>query len=140
MCGACCEGAGGIVVSPEDALRLSRFLDLSLEEFHDRYTEPSGTKRRLVSDGRGRCVLFRDGAGCGVHEAKPAVCKAWPFFRGNLMDPVSLSMAKDFCPGIDRDVPHDVFARAGRDVLAREGLAARDPATEANTLIPDRER
>lgn len=135
MCGHCCEGRGGIVVSPADLARLSAFLRLEPEEVATRYGEQSGGKLKIRTGADGRCIFFKEGTGCGVHEGKPAICRAWPFFRGNIEDPASLALAKDFCPGIDSRASHAVFARQGLAYLREEGLLAHDPTCEANALI-----
>lgn len=135
MCGHCCEGSGGIVVSPADLARLSAFLKLAPAEVIARYCEHSNGKLKIRSGEDDRCIFFRQGTGCSVHEGKPAICRAWPFFRGNLEDPASLALAKEFCPGIAPEVEHAVFSRLGRDYLHEQGLIAHDPSCEANALI-----
>ena len=135
MCGHCCEGRGGIVVSPADLTRLAAFLHLAPEEAVKRYGEHSGGKLKIRTGDDGRCIFFRDGQGWGVLEGKPAICRAWPFFRGNIEDPASLALAKDFCPGIAPEVRHAEFARRGLAYLREEGLLAHDPSCEANALI-----
>ncbi|WP_165067151.1 YkgJ family cysteine cluster protein [Desulfovibrio sp. ZJ200] len=135
MCGRCCEGRGGIVVGPADLARLCAFLNLAADEVIARYGERSNGKLKIRSGEDDRCIFFRQGQGCGVHEAKPAICRAWPFFRGNLEDPASLALAKKFCPGIAPEVEHAVFSRLGRGYLRAHGLIANDPSCEANALI-----
>ena len=83
----------------------------------------------------GVCIFYADHEGCTVHQNKPAVCKAWPFFRGNLVDPISLELAKDYCPGLNPKVSHKDFASIGRKYLQDEDLLATNAATEANALI-----
>ena len=63
--------------------------------------------------------------------------RAWPFFRGNLLDKESFAMAKDFCPGIKREATHEAFVREGLHYLRTESLLAHDPQREANALILD---
>lgn len=134
-CGQCCEGQGGIVVGPDDLLRLAAALALSPEETTARYGEYNGGKLKIRNGNDGRCIFFRDGEGCAVHDGKPAVCRAWPFFRGNIEDPASLALAKDYCPGIASGVQHETFAQAGRAYLREQGLCAHDASCEANALI-----
>ena len=134
-CGHCCEGRGGIVVSPSDLERLAAFLKLAPETVAERYGEMARGKLKIRSGEDGRCIFFREGAGCAVHEGKPSICRAWPFFRGNIEDPVSLALAKDFCPGIAPEATHADFARAGRAYLEEHGLRASDPRHEANALV-----
>jgi Fe-S-cluster containining protein len=135
MCGRCCEGRGGIVASPEDIARLSAFLHLAPEEVVSLYGETAGGKVKIRSGDTGCCIFFAGEGGCTVHEAKPAVCRAWPYFRGNIIDSGSLDLAKAFCPGISPRIGHDDFARMGREYLRKNNLLASNPVCEAITLI-----
>ncbi|MDR2054585.1 MAG: YkgJ family cysteine cluster protein [Desulfovibrio sp.] len=135
MCGRCCEGRGGIVASPEDIARLSAFLHLTSEELVARYGEQTGGKVKIRAGDTDCCVFFTREKGCTVHEAKPAVCRAWPYFRGNILDSESLGLAKAFCPGISPYIRHDDFARLGREYLRENKLLASNPACEATALI-----
>lgn len=135
MCGHCCEGSGGIVLSPSDLSRLSKHLKLEPTEVLVRFAEKVNGKFKIRNGDDGRCIFFAEGRGCGVHEGKPAVCRAWPFFRGNIEDPASLALAKEYCPGIRPDVSHAEFSKEGLKELQREGLLAHDPSCEANALI-----
>lgn len=135
MCGHCCEGRGGIVLSPKDLARLAAFLGESRELAASKYAEISNGKLKIRAGADGRCIFFIEGRGCAVHEAKPDICRAWPFFRGNLQDPLSLEMAKDFCPGISPGVSFASFAREGLAWLGENGLVARDCSVEANALV-----
>lgn len=135
MCGHCCEGKGGIVVSPSDLQRLCDFLRMPADAVIAAYGEQAGDKLKIRCGEDGYCIFFRQGKGCIVHEGKPSICKAWPFFRGNIEDPESLTLAKDFCPGINPDISHEDFAREGMAYLEKERLLASDTRTEANALI-----
>lgn len=135
QCGHCCEGQGGIIVSPADLERLAAFLALAPETVAEQFGERARGKLRIRTGEDGRCVFFRHGTGCAVHEGKPAICRAWPFFRGNIEDPVSFELAKGDCPGIAPEASHGDFARAGRAYLAEQGLIASDPDHEANALV-----
>ena len=135
MCGHCCEGKGGIVVSPSDLQRLCDFLRMPADAVIAAYGEQAGDKLKIRCGEDGYCIFFRQGKGCIVHEGKPSICKAWPFFRGNIEDPESLALAKDFCPGINPDISHEDFAREGMAYLEKEHLLASDTRTEANALI-----
>lgn len=133
-CGHCCEGRGGIVLSPKDLARLAAHLDLDPRETAERYAEISNAKLKIRNGDDGFCIFFRRGAGCIVHEAKPDICRAWPFFRGNMEDAVSLDMARAFCPGIG-NVSFEEFASAGLEYLRENGLMAKNAAIEANSLV-----
>lgn len=133
MCGHCCEGKGGIVVSNTDLERLCAHLSVSKEAFVERWGVLRANKLFIRSNGT-HCIFFQQNAGCQVHSAKPDICRAWPFFRGNLVDSESLALAKDYCPGIARDVSHADFARQGISYLERAGLAGHGRPDEAAAL------
>lgn len=135
MCGHCCEGSGGIILSPTDLARLSAHLKMEPDEVIRLYGERINGKLKIRNGNDNRCIFFTPGRGCSVHEGKPAVCRAWPFFRGNIIDAESLALAKDYCPGIRPDVSHEDFARQGMKHLRQEDLLASDPSCEGNALI-----
>ncbi len=134
MCGTCCRGTGGIVVGRKDLDRLCLHTALSPEEFAERFAERRNGKLVVRAGADGRCIFFADGTGCTVHPAKPDICRAWPFFRGNLVDPESLALAKEYCPGIHPDIAPADFARRGLAYLAEEGLVGRGGSDEAAAL------
>ena len=121
MCGECCRGSGGIVVTVEEARRISEHLGLGLELFYDRYTVWAGEKRLIAGDAERGCVFLSEN-GCAIHAVKPDVCRAWPFFRGNLIDESSWLLSQDSCAGIIAEVDHREFVRQGLDYLATHGL------------------
>lgn len=133
-CGHCCEGRGGIVVSPDDLARLCAHLAVSETEFTARWGEIRGEKLHVRTGPDGSCIFFRSGTGCTVHPAKPDICRAWPYFRGNLVDAESLAMAKDFCPGIPPKMPHAAFVREGLAYLSEKNLIKSAATYEAGAL------
>lgn len=139
LCGHCCLGEGGIVVGPKDLTRICAHLNMSPEEFETAYGERRGGKLMIRVKEDTYCIFFEEGKGCSVHVAKPDICRAWPFFRGNIVDKDSLEMAKDFCPGIKADIQHADFAEAGVGYLHNKGLLASDTTAEARALIITKE-
>lgn len=135
MCGQCCEGRGGIVVSPADQARLCQALAIDPHTFRERYTELRNGKTHLRTGQDGRCLFFHAENGCAVHAHKPAVCRAWPFFRGNMVDPVSFSLARSYCPGISAHVSHDAFVAEGLEHIRREELFADDGGQGGTALF-----
>lgn len=134
-CGSCCDGEGGIVVSPSDLLRLCTYLNLDNKDFIEHYGILHNNKLKIRTADDGYCIFFVKDKGCSVHSAKPNICKAWPYFRGNMIDAESFSMAKQFCSGISSTVSHEDFVAEGKKYLNKEGLVATDPNSEANALI-----
>lgn len=135
QCGQCCKGRGGIVLSDKDLVRLAAFLKCSAQDVINSYGEYSNGKLKIRTGEDGSCVFFSPVSSCTVHEGKPDICRAWPFFRGNLLDELSLAMARDFCPGINGEVSFARFVTEGFAYLQREGLLATDAGREANALL-----
>jgi Fe-S-cluster containining protein len=106
-----------------------------VEEFRDRYTQPQGKKTVLRCGEDGFCIFFDQKSACTVHPAKPDVCRAWPFFRGNLVDETSWKLAQDYCPGIRAESGHNEFARQGIAYVRNHGLAKKGREDEAGALF-----
>lgn len=137
-CGECCRGMGGIILSRKDSERLAAHLGLSVAELHAGYAEEKRGKYRLRAGEDGACVFFVNGARCGVHAAKPDICRAWPYFRGNLEDPASLAMAAQGCPGITPGVSFAEFTVAGARALLAEGVFRAESGTDGpDSLLPE---
>ncbi|GAB7080797.1 YkgJ family cysteine cluster protein [Megalodesulfovibrio paquesii] len=122
-CGICCQGVGGIVLSDKDIVRLADYLGMHRGSFLEIWTELRGRLPSLRAGEDGYCVFFAAGQGCTIHPARPDVCRAWPFFRGNLEDASSFQMAREDCRGI-ANVPHAQFREAGLDYLTSHALTA----------------
>ncbi len=135
MCGQCCEGQGGIVVSPSDLERICSHLLLDAQEFLAQYGHMHNGKLKVRSGDDGFCIFFKQGEGCAVHVAKPNICRAWPFFRGNMLDDESFFLAKDYCAGIRADSTHMEFVEEGISYLQENALEANDATTEAHALL-----
>ena len=134
-CGVCCQGKGGIVVGPHDLPRLCAHLHMEAERFIALYCYLQHEKIEIRTGPDNYCIFFLPGTGCSVHAARPDICRAWPFFRGNMVDEASFDMAKEYCPGINPVIRHDLFVSAGLRYLEEHRLKASDPEHEANALI-----
>lgn len=132
QCGHCCEGEGGIVLAAKDQQRLADHLKLALDAFLDGFTRRKADKIELASRADGYCVFFEDG--CAVHPARPNICRAWPFFRGNLLDASSWELSRGYCPGINPTVSHDAFAEQGLAYIQEHALAQDDDPDGPNAL------
>ncbi len=123
MCGQCCQGSGGIVAVLSEQKKIAEYLDLDLVTFMDRFIRRKGAKSFVRVSESGWCIFFTRDQGCLVHPVKPRACRAWPFFRGNLMDEISFEMAREYCPGIEENIAFDQFVRQGMDYLQKYGLS-----------------
>lgn len=126
-CGNCCQGEGGIVLNDSDVRRLCSHLGELPAAFAATYTETVNGKQRLRTNEHGWCIFFAQG--CTVHPAKPSVCRAWPFFRGNMVDANSWQMAQDACPGINPRTSHAEFVAQGEAYLQDLDLEPCSPAS-----------
>ena len=133
MCGHCCHGEGGIVVSQKEQERIADFLRIPVQTFLDKHTVIRGNKHVIRTGHTGFCVFFGE-KGCSVHAVKPDICLAWPYFRGNIVDKVSWEMASEYCPGINLQVGHAEFCRQALDYLQKHTLTKTGRADEAGAL------
>lgn len=134
MCGQCCQGQGGIVLSSRDINRLAAGLALSPQALLNAYGAFDNTKPILTSSDDGTCIFFQPSQGCTVHALKPDICRAWPFFRGNLEDESSWRMAQGYCPGINPDISHLEFVRQGLIYVRSQDLVY-PPAPESPSAL-----
>ena len=136
MCGICCEGRGGIILTEKDTARLADSMGMTSKAFLEEYAELLDGKMTIRVGEDGACIFFRKGVGCSVHPVKPDVCRAWPFFRGNMVDRFSLAMAKEFCPGIATEASYEEFVAEGQKYLRENGIFAHDAVNGGNALLP----
>ncbi len=107
-CSQCCHGQGGIYYEPQDLPAASASLGLAVQEFIARFCAPEGSRYSVLTTADGKCRLLGPD-GCLVHEAKPEICRRWPFFDNILERASAFEEAKLACPGIDPDCSHAEF-------------------------------
>ncbi len=126
------------MLAAKDRVRLAAHLGMTEEAMLARYAETVGGRVRLATGEDNRCVFYDADSGCTVHAGRPDVCRAWPFFRGNLVDEASWKMAQSDCPGINARAGHAEFRRQGTAYVRSLDVDAGDPdAPAALTNIPD---
>jgi Fe-S-cluster containining protein len=89
MCDKCCIYRGDIKLIPVNVCRISKFLNISINEFLDKYTDSYGlSKLELVLKTTGdlkECILYnKEITGCGIHPVKPMQCVIFPLVPENL--------------------------------------------------------
>ena len=122
-------------MTKKDRVKLSEYLEISEEELILKYSKTVNGKIRLKSKEDGYCVFFT--GKCGIHPCRPDICKAWPFFRGNLIDETSWKMIQEYCPGINKTVGHNQFFTEGKKYIREKGLCQHDPEIAPNALITE---
>lgn len=114
------------MLSARDAARLAAHLELSVTELLTAHTVRRAGRDCLATADDGYCAFYDHGLkGCGVHPARPDICRAWPFFRGNLIDAGSWDMIQEYCPGVNAEAGHAAFAAIGLSYV-RTHCACRD--------------
>ncbi len=135
-CGICCTGENGIIVdNTKDLPRLLEYFNISVEELDQKYTKIHNNKRVLRAGEDKNCLFFEDGKGCTIHTARPDICRAWPYFRGNMVDSTSFEMAKSDCNGLIKKSLHTHFQKEGLAYLQEHKLIkAPKEISSANAL------
>ncbi len=78
------------------------------DDFLARYCEPKGEAFSVRSAEDGSCLLLGP-EGCRIHQAKPDICRRWPFFDALLKDAGAFEEAKLICPGLNPAASHEEF-------------------------------
>ncbi|HHP7235896.1 MAG TPA: YkgJ family cysteine cluster protein [Desulfobacterales bacterium] len=124
MCGDCCHGYGGTVVSQEDVARIAGFLGLERDGFHERFCARSGSKTILIQNADGDCIFYQKG--CTIHPVKPRMCRQWPYLSAVLADVRNWRAMADVCPGMRTDVSDAEIITRVRDALQDGHLPGRE--------------
>lgn len=130
-CGACCSGASGpgaVWVNEEEIAALARAKGLEVGEFSRRFLRLIDGKPSLVEKANFDCVFYAEGMGCGVYEARPAQCRAYPFWGRIVASRGAWDEEARKCPGIVPEapiVPAEEIARCAR--AGSPGASVREP-------------
>lgn len=139
-CGHCCSGGSGYVWLEEGEIeRLASALEMTPAHFtriHVRTAlDPSGGEVRLAlretANEGGRCTLLLGRNSCSVYAARPAHCRAFPYWPSVLSDREAFESARSTCPGIAVEVDESTRSLAF-EALARLHLewdASHEPAS-----------
>jgi len=94
-------------------------LNMGEQEFLERFCEPKGQAFSVRCAEDGKCLLLGP-EGCRIHEAKPDICRRWPFFEALIKDAGAYAEAKLICPGLDPEASHEEFLAFAREELDKE--------------------
>ena len=114
QCGRCCAGPdeGYVWVSDAEIALLAKAVGVGQGEFRRQDVRHVGAHMSLIEDKRTNDCIFltreNGKVGCKVYTARPAQCRAWPFWHANLADVDCWCDAAARCPGINRG---SVFGR-----------------------------
>jgi Fe-S-cluster containining protein len=105
-CGDCCTGAAGYTwVSRGDIACLASHLGLALDEFGRSHLRRVGERHALLEDRQTGACVFLEHRSCSVYAARPAQCRAYPFWPRNLTSREAWAAASRECEGIRDDAP-----------------------------------
>lgn len=101
QCGGCCSGAPGYVwVSEAEVAELAQAMQLSEDDFRDRFMRRVGHRWSLIEYPDGDCIFLDPKTrGCLVYAARPLQCRTWPFWSSNLKTPQEWERTCESCPG-----------------------------------------
>uniref|UniRef100_A0A7S3MCG8 Uncharacterized protein n=1 Tax=Spumella elongata TaxID=89044 RepID=A0A7S3MCG8_9STRA len=106
-CGKCCKtkGSNRVYLNLAESEVMASHLGLSLEAFHETYTDNRLDKNGLMlksikqHETKKQCT-FLDGNKCSIYEARPTQCKTYPFWPQNMIGPAEWIAESHMCEGI----------------------------------------
>lgn len=83
ICDRCCVNRGDIKITPVNAIEISRFMNIPVKEFLEKYTEQvegEPLERVIIATGKDcRCILNnKENSKCKIHPVKPMQCVTFP--------------------------------------------------------------
>lgn len=100
-CFRCCLKPGLVYFDRDDIKNAAQYLECTPAEFKSAYLKRDSGGWVLEVDDDQPC-RFLTTKGCGIHDAKPKQCRAYPFWKENLVNRNTWKLVGGFCPGIDR--------------------------------------
>jgi Fe-S-cluster containining protein len=121
LCGNCCRGYGGTVLSRRDIAAIAAFIGTDPESFVADYCRFSGQKPLLAQGADGYCV-FWDRI-CTIHPVKPRMCRQWPFIENILRDSANWRAMASMCPGMRADASPGRIEECVRKAIGGDAAA-----------------
>ena len=109
MCGECCYGEGGIFVEKDEIRKIAHYLGITQKALLSRFCEEKYGRISVKTGPDKFCIFFDKITHCLIHPVKPKPCSLWPFYPAIVSDRENWEMAKDACPGINKDCTFEEF-------------------------------
>lgn len=105
-CGQCCTGSPGYIwVNEEEIEQIAEFLNLTLQEFAQRYLRRvKGHFSLLELPKSYDCIFLKDNK-CQIYSVRPTQCRTYPWWPRNLKSKEDWQEAARFCEGIRPNAP-----------------------------------
>lgn len=105
-CGQCCTGAPGYIwVSDEEISTIAKHVELSIEEFSQRYLRKVNGRFSLLEKPKSYDCTFLDGKKCRIYSVRPKQCRTFPWWPDHLESPKAWKEAARYCEGINDNAP-----------------------------------
>ena len=78
-CTRCCEQQGFVYLTPDDLIRIAKYLGMAAREFERRFVYRTKHLLRLRVPRERQCYFLKNG-GCSIHAVKPVQCRAFPYW------------------------------------------------------------
>ncbi|GIL64452.1 hypothetical protein Vafri_18371 [Volvox africanus] len=105
MCGKCCTGDGEIWVSSEEAARIARHLNMSIQRFLDthtkQYSKYKGWRMLKTGEGSSSCIFLGADNKCSIHAVRPSQCSTYPWWPELTLDREWEWEKANICEGFD---------------------------------------
>lgn len=105
-CGKCCTGNPGYIWLDEDEVEaIAAYLDLTLQEFGQKYLRRVKGRLSLLEMPRSYDCVFLKEKQCQIYPVRPTQCKTFPWWPQILKSEEEWKNAAHFCEGIQNNAP-----------------------------------
>ncbi len=107
-CGGCCTGGPGYCfVNLQEMEEISKFLNISLDEFTKKYIRKVLNNRfSLLENPKNFDCVFLKEKKCQIYPVRPTQCRTFPFWPKILSSKDNWEEAAKHCEGINPKEPH----------------------------------
>lgn len=126
ICDKCCEYRGDIKITPINVLEISNFLNISIDEFLEKYTETAPNEEPelvIKAVGEKRRCIFNDENNykCKIHEVEPMQCLVFPLVPWDLEKDLFIN-SKQCVNKNDKKIKVDKWLNGNNKIYKRNKL------------------
>lgn len=100
-CTECCRQRGFVYLSAADLERAAAFVGMTPAAFERRYVYRTRNTMRFRVPPKAHCPFLLEDR-CSIHPAKPAQCRAFPFWPELIANRKEWNRTAGYCPGIGK--------------------------------------